>query len=46
MKKNIFIKSADKGSSVVVQDWDDYIKEAEEQLGDKDITDIKLQSLY
>ena len=35
--KNIVIKSADKGSAVVVWDRDDYIKEAEEQLGDKDI---------
>ena len=35
--KNVVIKSADKGSAVVVWDRDDYIKEAEEQLGDKDI---------
>ena len=35
--KNIVIKSADKGSAVVVWDRDDYIKEAEKQLGDKDI---------
>ena len=35
--KNIVIKSADKDSAVVVLDRDDYIKEAEEQLGDKDI---------
>ena len=35
--KNIVIKSADKGSAVVAWDRDDYIKEAEEQLGDKDI---------
>ena len=35
--KNIVIKSADKGSAVVVWDRDDYIKEAENQLGDKDI---------
>ena len=33
--KNIVIKSADKGSTVVVWDRDDYIKEAEKQLGDK-----------
>ena len=33
----ITIKSADKGSVVAVWDRDDYIKEAEEQLGDKDI---------
>ena len=37
--KNIVIKSADKGSAVVVLDRDDYIKEAEEQLGHKDIYD-------
>ena len=35
--KNIVIKSADKGSAVVVWVRDDYIKEAEKQLGDKDI---------
>ena len=35
--KNIVIKSADKGSGVVVWDRDDYIKEAEEQLGHKNI---------
>ena len=35
--KNIVIKSADKGSAVVVWDREDYIKEAEKQLGDKDI---------
>ena len=35
--KNIVIKSADKGSAVVVWDRDDYIKEAEKQLGDKEI---------
>ena len=35
--KNIVIKSADKGSAVVVWDRDDYIKEAEEQLGEKDV---------
>ena len=35
--KNIVIKSADKGSAVVVRDRDDYIKEAEKQLGDKEI---------
>ena len=38
--KNIVIKSADKGSAVVVWDRDDYIKEAEEQLGDKDIYEV------
>ena len=35
--KNIVIKSADKGSAVVFWDKDDYIKEAEDQLGYKDI---------
>ena len=35
--KNIVIKSAEKGSAVVVCDRDDYIKEAGEQLGHKDI---------
>ena len=35
--KNIVIKSADKGSVVVIWDKDDYIKEAEGQLRDKDI---------
>ena len=35
--KNIIIKSADKGSAVVVWDGDDYIKEAEKQLGDQEI---------
>ena len=35
--KKIVIKSADKGSTVVVWDKDDYIKEAEKQLGDKEI---------
>ena len=33
-EKNIVIKSADKGSAVVVWDRDDYIKEAEKQLGE------------
>ena len=33
--KNIVIKSADKGSAVVVWDRDDYIKEAEKQFGEK-----------
>ena len=35
--KNIVIKSAEKGCVVVVWDRDDYMKEAEEQLEDKDI---------
>ena len=36
-KLNIVIKSADKGSAVVIWNRDDYIKEAEKQLGDKEI---------
>ena len=35
--KNIVIKSTDKGSAVFVWDRDNYIKEAEKQLRDKDI---------
>ena len=35
--KNIVIEGADNGSVVVVWDRDDYIKEAEKQLDDKDI---------
>ena len=35
--KNIVIKGADKGSVVVVWDREDYIKEAEKQLGDSDV---------
>ena len=35
--KNIVIKGADKGSAVVVWDREDYIKEAEKQLGDSDV---------
>ena len=35
--KNVVIKSADKGSAVVSWDRDDYIKEDEKQLGNKDI---------
>ena len=35
--KNIVIKSADKGSAVVVWDREDYIKEAEKQLGNSDV---------
>ena len=35
--KTIAIKSADKGSAVVVWDREDYIKEAENQLGDTNI---------
>ena len=35
--KSIVIKSADKGSAVVVWDREDYIKEAEKQLGDQEV---------
>ena len=35
--KNIVIEGADKGSAVVVRDREDYIKEAEKQLGDSDV---------
>ena len=35
--KSIVIKSADKGSSVLVWDREDYIKEAEKQLGDAQV---------
>ena len=35
--KSIVIKSADKGSAVVVWDREDYIKEAEKQLDDEEI---------
>ena len=35
--KNIVIKGADKGSAVVVWDREDYIKEAEKQLGGSDV---------
>ena len=34
---SIIIKGADKGSAVVVWDRDDYLKEAEKQLSDKDV---------
>ena len=37
--KSIIIKSADKGSAVVVWDREDYIKEAEKQLGDKEVNE-------
>ena len=36
-KNIIIIKGADKGSTVVVWDREDYIKEAEKQLGDSDV---------
>ena len=35
--KSIVIESADKGSAVVVWDREDYIKEAEKQLGDEEV---------
>ena len=35
--KNIVIKGADKGSAVVVWDREDYIKEAEKQLGNSNV---------
>ena len=35
--KNIIIKSADKGSAIVVWNREDYLKEAQEQLADEDI---------
>ena len=35
--KSIVIKSADKGSAVVVWDREDYVKEAEKQLGDGEV---------
>ena len=35
--KSIVIKSTDKGSAVVVWDREDYIKEAEKQLGDEEV---------
>ena len=35
--KSIVIKSADKGSAVVLWDREDYIKEAEKQLGDEEV---------
>ena len=35
--KSIIIKSVDKGSAVTVWDREDYIKEAEKQLGDNDV---------
>ena len=35
--KSIMIKSADKGSLVVVWDREDYIKQAEKQLGDEEV---------
>ena len=35
--RTIVIKEADKGSGVVVWDREDYIREAEDQLGDPDV---------
>ena len=37
--KSIIIKGADKGSALVVWDREDYIKEAEKQLGDSDVSE-------
>ena len=37
--ETIVIKSADKGSVVVVWDREDYIKEAEKKLGDKEVNE-------
>ena len=37
--KNISVKGADKGFAVVVWDGDDYVKEAEKQLGDSYVYD-------
>ena len=37
--KNIVIEGTDKGSAVVLWDREDYIKEAEKQLGDSDVYD-------
>ena len=36
-RQNIVIKGASKGSALAVWDREDYIKEAEKQLGDGDI---------
>ena len=42
--RSIVIKKADKGSCVVVWDREDYIAEAEKQLGDKNVyKDIDLK---
>ena len=38
--QDIVIKEADKGSAVVVWDREDYLKEAQSQLGDRDIYEI------
>ena len=37
--ETIVMKSADKGSAVVVWDREDYIKEAEKKLGDKEVNE-------
>ena len=37
--ETIVMKSADKGSVVVVWDREDYIKEAEKKLGDKEVNE-------
>ena len=41
-RNDIIIKKADKGGAVVIKDVEDYAKEAEHQLNNKD-TDKKLQ---
>ena len=35
--KSIVIKSGDEGSAVAVQDREDYVKEVEKQIGDKEL---------
>ena len=35
--KSVIIKEADKGSGVVVWDWEDYLPEAKKQLDDKEV---------
>ena len=37
--KSIMIKSADKGSAAVVWDREDYMKDAEKQLGDEEVSE-------
>ena len=37
--RSIVIKKADKGSAVVVWERNDYIKEAEKQLGEKSVSE-------
>ena len=42
-REDIIINNADKGGAVVIVDTNDYIKEAERQLDDKDNYHILLQ---